>query len=364
MSQNLSDSMKRAGIWAPFSPLTAGYHALKGLTDYLVPSTDGEVFSGSRSSAASLNKPRWAKIIDSGGADPVRHAWEEQTFTRLAPGQAVSIGLMRADAGLTGTVNLNPVVSPGGGEIGIGSYVLVRAEYFDPTYDVVFSLLSGTGAQGPAGPAGPGSEVEFIRIKDAAANGDGTFNARVVDFAADGTVNAEVETIWGRDVNQLTTLIDEGHYIARKTSDSYNGRRVFTLEDSKLSVANTDYTQLQLAVLYQTFSPKSRVTITPATSDATRAVDVYYKSPDIVDLHSGTTYADVWILRFDSTPTAYDNTKGDYVFTWDSTNHILTVRLNGHYGSARVIEDCFQGNLRGRTWDIRNGLVKTIGPLS
>lgn len=359
---------------ALFAPMAGIHGAVRGVAwqamvnpmgfiHSMLPGPDGSIFAGARTSASSLKIPRWAKVLDSGGSNPVRYAWEEQTFQALlTPGAASRIGFVETPGGMKGTVALNPIVEPNGATLNVDDYVLIRAEYFDPLYDVVFSVVGGGVGGGDSGGTIT-SDVEMIRIKDATANGDGTFNARIVDFNADGTVNAETTTIWGRDVNQLTTLIDEGHYLARKVSNSFNGRPVYSLEDSKLTVANEGFSQTVLAVLYLTFSPDSRWTV---SQNGDRVAKVVKRELDVVDLHpaSAATYTDVYTLRFDSTPTAYDSTKGDFVFSWDSGTHTLTVRLNGHTGMRRYLEVCQNGNLLGSTQDFKNGLLKTIGPLS
>lgn len=358
---------------ALFAPMSGIHGAVRGVAwqalvnpmgfiHSMLPGPDGSVFVGARTSAASLKIPRWAKIIDSGGENPVRYAWEEQTFQALlTPGAASRIGFAETPGGMKGKVDLNPIVEPNGTTLEVDDYVLIRAEYFDPLYDTVFSVVGGGGG-GSGGTIT--SDVEFIRIKDATANGDGTFNARIVSFNADGTVNTETTTIWGRDVNGLTLLNDEAHYLARKTSNSFNGRPVYTLEDFSLTVARDDLTQSQSNILSLTFGPTVPVPRQTITLLSPRTAKVVDRELDIVDLFSGANYADVYTLQFDSTPTAYDSTKGDFVFTWDSTNHILTVRLNGHTGTQRYIELCQSGNLLGRNNDFRNGLLKIIGPRS
>lgn len=213
------------------------------------------------------------------------------------------------------------------------------------------------------GTVGGGSEVEYIRCKAVSgiAGGDGTFTSKKATYNADGTLSEGSTNVWMRDGNSLTVLVEDLYYQCRKTSDSYNGREVWTVADAAFTVSNQSFTQFAGACLYLVFQPDSRWTI---DGSLTRQAKVSYRGWDVEDVFSGTVYTDVWELEFDSTPTPYDSSKGDYVFTWNSTTHVLRVRLNGHTGNQRFLELCQGGNLLGRTMDCRNGLVKTIGALS
>lgn len=83
----------------------------------------------------------------------------------------------------------------------------------------------------------------------------------------------------------------------------------------------------------------------------------------VKDLHTGITYDRVKTIEYDSAPTAYDNTKGDYVFTWTANTRTLKERLNGHTGMTSPVYACSAGVFQYRDEDHRNGLLKTISAL-
>lgn len=85
----------------------------------------------------------------------------------------------------------------------------------------------------------------------------------------------------------------------------------------------------------------------------------------VTDLHTGTTFSGVCHIEFDSTPTAYDDTLGDYKFQWtNQASGLLRVRLNGLTGNRFFYRyECRSGNnlfeLSARA-DIRNGSWKIM----
>lgn len=113
----------------------------------IMPGVDGQLFTGSRNSAAGLNQQRWAKITGSAGMNPVLYSWVEQTWQHLPAGNANTLGLANMDGGMFGSTTTNPAVEPNGAQLNVGDFVLIEAAYFDPALDMVFAVIAkGAGA--------------------------------------------------------------------------------------------------------------------------------------------------------------------------------------------------------------------------
>jgi hypothetical protein len=84
----------------------------------------------------------------------------------------------------------------------------------------------------------------------------------------------------------------------------------------------------------------------------------------IFDAFTGQTFSNVKYIYWDSTPSAWDPSHGDIVWSWiDQTNGVIYGRMNGDTETTSPVYACDDQGLHYRDWDIRNGLVKKIGPL-
>ena len=294
-----SEVLAKAARGAPFG-------ALGVLGSFLIPETGGGVHTGPRTSAAGLNRPRWAKIVDAAGTRPVRYAWEEHTFQVLAPGEDTSIGFVRADAGIVGTVNLNPIIEPNRRALAIGDFCLVQQEYYDPTYDWIFSVLGSTGASGG---------ISYAKALTNTSSG-GRFDARLQGVNPDGTLTDPISggSVWLRDGNNRTYLVQDQIYMCALTGSTL-GRPVYTTIDTGLS---------------------------------------------IYDMHTAQWFQGVWELQIDSTPTTYNPALGDFAYVWDAATRTLTMRLNGQTGNFDFVTRCDSGDLYKRNIAWSNGLTKTV----
>lgn len=317
----------------------------------IIPDTGGGLFTNSRSTAAGLNTQRWAKITDAAGDNPVRYAWEEQTMQALAPGETVSIGFVKAASGITGTVNLHPVIEPNEKKLDIGDYVLIRAEYFDPVYDWVFVVQASGG--------GLGLKLALAKCLNAEPT-SGRYDGRLQNTEPDGTLADTGASIWLRDGNNTPKLVQDDVYLCCLTGSTL-GRPVYTLVDFNATVRDESLAQSYDRTLYFEFGPYQRVTITRPVDANSRRTLIYDKSIDVYDLATNTFYEDVWEIDYDSTPTTYDDTLGDRAFSYDSTTHVLTVRLNGYTGSFDYLTRCVDGVLKKRNLTFSNGLLKVVG---
>lgn len=270
-----------------------------------MPEVGGGLFTDSRASALALNKPRWAKITDAAGEKPVRYAWEEQTFQALAPGERTTIGFVRADAGIIGTVLSNPIVEPNGRALAVGDYCLVQKEYFDTVYDWVFVPLASTGAGG----------IAFAKSLTNVSS-EGRFDARLQNQNPNGTLTDPVSggSVWLRDGNNRTYLVPDQIYLCALTGATL-GRPVYTTIDTGLS---------------------------------------------IYDMHTAQWFQGVWELQIDSTPTTYDPALGDFAYVWDVATRTLTMRLNGQTNNFDFVTKCADGQLFKRNIAWSNGLTKAV----
>jgi len=143
----------------------------------------------------------------------------------------------------------------------------------------------------------------------------GLYDARLQVNMSSGTLSDSGASIWLREANLQTQLVQNEIYACTKTGFA-SGRDVYTLEDFDL---------------------------------------------DVEDLRSDTgtgippVYTHVRTLVFDSTPTAYDPVHGDFKFTYNAATRTLTIRLNGYTGTKGVCQD--DGTYH--VWHYNNGLLKT-----
>lgn len=201
---------------------------------------------------------------------------------------------------------------------------------------------------------------DFAKCLVATPNADALYNARLQTHNANGTLSDNGDQVWIREANLLTTLSVDYIYNVKHTGRAGSPTRdVYTVEDFNLTVTNEGLTQLSVVALYLMFAPNPRWTI---STHSDRIAKVVYNGIDIKDLHTGTTYTDVWKIEYDSTPTVYDNTKGDYVFTFttSASERTLKIRLNGFTGNQDWLTRCVSGDLKKKNMTCSNGLVKVL----
>ena len=228
--------------------MTAKDYARLGFKTMFSPSSEvSDALSDSPSSLTQFNKPRWAKIIDSAGNNPVRYGWEEQTFQALPPGSATSIGFVKADAGMTGTVDLNPIVEPNGKNLAVGDYVLVRAEYYDPDYDTIFTVVNN-------GALGGGAGMEYAKCLQPVPDASGRYNARLQIRGPEGVLIDSGPLVWLREANNMGGLSDTSIYMCSITGFAA-ARWVYTVADFVLVFVNETQSQSVLNVATVFFTP-------------------------------------------------------------------------------------------------------------
>lgn len=252
----------------------------------VLPATGGGLFTGPQSSPAGLNRPRWAMITDSAGNNPVRYGWEEQTFQALAPGAATSIGFIKADGGMTGTTALNPIVEPNGKNLAVGDYVLVRAEYYDPIYDTVFSVVNN-------GALGGGAGMEYAKCLQVVQDASGRYNARLQVRGVEGVLIDSGPLVWLREAQNMGRLFDGALYMCSITGFAA-GRWVYTVADYVLYLSNADVTQYALNVHLQYYSPNRCWDITQPSDRAAQIIRLL----NVLET-GGTVYDDIYQITFD-----------------------------------------------------------------
>lgn len=265
--------LARLGFKAMFSPISLLGEAFDALRD------------DPRKSPTQPRGIRWAKITDSTGENPIRYGWEEQTFQALAPGEPTSIGFVKADAGLIGTVDLNPIIEPNGKSLAIGDYVRVQPEYYDKDYDIVFSVVNNGAASG--------SGLEYARALVADPDSTGRYNARLQTRQPDGTLANYGSMIWLREAQNMGKLVLNGIYQCSLTGFA-GTRPVYTVADFILTVTNQTQSQSVSYVHSARFGPNRCWDVTSA---ATRAALI--KRLLNVRETGGTVYGDIFQFTFD-----------------------------------------------------------------
>jgi len=312
----------------------------------ILPDTSGGLFTSSRSSAAGLNKARWAKIIDSAGSSPVRYAWEEQTMQALDPGQSVSIGFVTAPGGLTGTVDLHPVIEPNDGVLEAGDYVLVRAEYFDPLYDWVFVVQASGGG-------GAGLKTALVKCLSTTP-ADGRYDGKAQNQNADGTLRNDGASVWLRDGNNTPALINGEVYPCVLTGATL-GRLVYTTVDFNLTIRDQGLSQSQDRTLYAELGPENNWIITRPAARRT-----LFKR--ILDVYEGIVLRMDYVKKLVFKSSA-DPMEDDFDLTAGAagSGDINEVALAGATETLYLLECCQGGQLKARQFSIRRGSIKVIG---
>lgn len=235
---------------------------------------------------ARFNKPRWAKIIDSAGNNPVRYGWEEQTFQQLQPGSATSIGFVQADAGMSGTVDLNPIVEPNGKNLAVGDYVLVRGEFYHPDYDVVFTVVNN-------GAMGGGAGLEYAKCLQLAEDTSGRYNARLQLRGPEGVLIDAGPLVWLREAQNLGRLLENVIFPCSITGFAA-GRWVYTVADFVLHLTNASVTQGAFNVHLQFYAPDRCWDITQPSARAAQIKRLL----EVLET-GGTNYPDIFRITFD-----------------------------------------------------------------
>ena len=347
-----------------------------------MPGTDGGLFVGSRSTAAGLNRPRWAKITDFAGENPVRHAWEEQTWQAFAPGSDLSIGLARLDGGMFGTADSNPVVDPSGKQFNAGDFLLVQGAYFDPTYDWVFAVVNGGG--------GATGVLSFAKCLTTLPT-DGRYNARLQLESAVGALTDNGSLIWMREGNVAKKLIKDQIYACKKTGRT-ESRDVYTCIDRGFWAKLTSSTETAYAWTEQiegaggTFSDGTRTgttTVNPAYElTAKKKLDLLTPSPVVWLIpgfnNSGSAgqeylfhfHGENWFLsggtetgritrhELNSSPST-----AALGIDWETdvtTAGLVKLRHKGLTINVFVLTSCSAGVLMKRLFYFENGLLKRI----
>ena len=345
----------------------------------VVPAVGGGLFTGPQASPAGINKPRWARINDSAGENPVRYGWEEQTFQALQPGANTSIGFVKSDAGMNGTVDLNPIVEPNGKSLAVGDYVLVRAEYFDTVYDTVFTVVNN-------GALGGGSGMEYAKSLQILADASGRYNARLQVRGPEGVLIDSGPAIWLREAQNMGALTDGGIYMCSLTGFAA-GRYVYTVADFLLTVANESQGQFILYASTLAFVPDRCWDL----QEAALRIPYIKRLLNVLET-SGTVYDDIYQFTFDPATNwevddadddgdvivrrvldiyegATERTTYTYKITFDGTDFDVaataaghaTVNTNGFTGTRDNYRYCcVTGTLYevSATVSVTNGLVK------
>lgn len=239
---------------------------------------------------AQLNKPRWAYINDKAGENPVRYGWSEQTLQKTDPadfsfGWTKTIDFVIADGGMRGTTDLNPVIEPNGKNLAVGDYVLVQAEYYDPDYDVVFSVVNNG--------AVTGSGMEFAKCLVTDPDAAGRYNSRLQTRQPDGQLADYGAMIWLREAQNMGRMVENGIYQCSLTGFA-GARLVYTVADFILIVANATLSQIVTYAHLMLFSPNRCWTILTA---ATRVPSIN-RIVTVMET-GGTEYEDIFKFRFD-----------------------------------------------------------------
>lgn len=184
------------------------------------------------------------------------------------------------------------------------------------------------------------------------------YDARVQIETADGSLSDTGAAVWMREANVAGRLVT-GEVYWCKRSGYANGRPVYTGADFNLTTRKKDGSSAAARNIYLEFGPNEKVTV---SQPGTRQALVEYSFLDVYDLHTNQLWTNVWTLFFDSVPSAYDPSWGDYVFVWDEGSRSLIIRLNGFTGNQDWLTRCVSGILKKRNMDVRNGSIKVLGP--
>ena len=223
-----------------------------------------------------------------------------------------------------------------------------------PVYEVCPSVATTTSTST--------STVRFSKCLDAdgVPNADGTYDGRIQDHNADGTLADTGASVWMREAQTKNRLFTDIIYPVQLTGNT-NGRDVWTVCDFTLLVSNADYSVYESFCHIIEFWPLASwtVEIHPLVS---RGVRVYRK----FDVYEGST------LRMDNTKKIVfksdsDIRQDDFDLTAGaaSSGDIDEIALAGFTGDVDVLVKCEEpGILKKRILVIRRGSIKDVTPIS
>lgn len=317
---------------------------MTGRSPLLAPETGGGRYTDSRIVDQWFHRPRWVTITEVDGNGPeARYGWKEIAFQENRGSGYESpfdyAVTADTDGGARGTPALNPVFDPNWQDLAVGTLVMVRPEFYHPTYDWVFSVAGSGSAQAL-------STGDFAKCLAATpTGGDGLYPARLQERDEFGKLLDTGESVWIREANLLTTLSVDYIYNVKRTGYA-NGRPVYTVEDFNLTVANQGLTQIVVVALYITYGPDTNWDITTSSDRVAlvkRVFDIYEGSTE------RTTFT--WRVTFDDT---------DFDVAATAVGH-ATINTNGFTGTRQNYRYCcVTGTLYevSATVSVTRGLVK------